>query len=184
MQTENALEVAGTLTLSELVRFQYFHAFRRSWWMVAFLCLVAGVLLLLAGFLAWFAPGEGFTPSGWMVPLALVLFWGIVITAPYRGAKRLMRTSATLSGPTTYAFQPDGIRHGGQSFSSEVAYAAIWLVRETKTLYLLYLSVHSALVLPKRYFKDAAQQSGWRSMIEEKISPKTIEPPGFLARRL
>lgn len=92
MQTENALEVAGTLTLSELVRFQYFHAFRRSWWMVAFLCLVAGVLFLLAGFLAWFAPGEGFTPSSWMVPLALVLFWGIVITAPYRGAKRLMRT--------------------------------------------------------------------------------------------
>jgi hypothetical protein len=182
MQGQDVLEIGGQLTLGEMLRFQYFHCFRRTWWIVAFSTLVAVLFLLLMGAVALLTLNS-LTPSSWIAPLLLLLFWAVVVTAPYRGAKRLIRTSAALSGPVTYAFRPDSIHQRGNSFSSEVDYPAIWMVRQTRTQYLIYLNSHSALVLPKRYFKDEAQQSAWRTLIEEKISPKTIEEPGFLARR-
>ena len=42
-----AYELGGTFTLSDVVRFQYFHALRRTWWVVipCLLIMLAGVTL-------------------------------------------------------------------------------------------------------------------------------------------
>jgi hypothetical protein len=69
-------------------------------------------------------------------------------------------------------------------FSSEISYEALWAVRETKSLFLLYLGAGSAILLPKRFFKDAAQQSDWRIFLQQQISPKRIMRSGFLGRWL
>jgi hypothetical protein len=39
-------------------------------------------------------------------------------------------------------------------------------------------------VLPKRFFKDPVQQSDWRILLEQRISPKSITTSGFLGRWL
>jgi YcxB-like protein len=116
--------------------------------------------------------------------LLLLMFWVVIATAPYRGAKRLMKTSGYLSAPVTYTFSSQGVHSAGRHISSDISYEALWAVRETKSLFLLYMSATSALVLPKRFFKDAAQQDDWRILVEQRISPKRIARLGFLGRWL
>jgi hypothetical protein len=116
--------------------------------------------------------------------LLLLIFWVVLATTPYRGAGRLMKTNIPLSGPITYVFSSQGIRRSGLHFSSEISYKALWAVRETKSLFLLYLGAGSAIVLPKRFFKDAVQQNDWRNLVERGISPKGVTKSGFLGRWL
>ncbi len=116
--------------------------------------------------------------------LLLSVFWLCLVTTPYRGAKRLLKTSAHLSSPITYTFSTQSIHSSGIHSSSDISYDALWDVRETKNLFLLYLNATSAIVLPKRFFNDATQEKDWRLLIEERISPKGITRSGFLGRWL
>ena len=89
-----------------------------------------------------------------------------------------------LSAPITYTFSTQGIHSTGVHFSSDISYEALWAVRETKSLFLLYLNAASAIVLPKRVFRDDVQQDAWRLLVEQRISPKRIAKSGLLGRRL
>ena len=123
-------------------------------------------------------------PSAEIVEELFEPFWICVVTAPYRGAKRQMKTSIPLSGQIVHVFSSQGIHRSGAHFSSDTSYEALWAVRETKSLFALYFSASSAFVLPKRFFRDAAQQNDWRILVEEHISPKVITRSGFLGRWL
>ncbi len=116
--------------------------------------------------------------------LLMLVFWTFIVTTPYWGAKRQMKTTIGLAAPITWIFSSQGIHRTGLHFSSEITYEGLWAVRETKSLFLLYLGASSALVLPKRFFKDTAQQKDWRILIEQRISPKRIARSGFLGRWL
>jgi hypothetical protein len=116
--------------------------------------------------------------------LLLLVFWLCIVASPYRVAKRLMMTSTQFSSPITYTFSSQGIHSTGIHSSSDISYAALWSVRETKSLFLLYLNANSALVIPKRFFKNAIQQDDWRVLVEQRIAPKSIVKSGFLERWL
>jgi hypothetical protein len=178
------VELSGTLAFRDLLRFQYFHSYRRTWWIIALMLLgtLVGVLLTVVAVL----PNSDFElarRSGtWF--LLLLIFWVVIVTTPYRGAKRLMKTNASVSAPITWIFSSRGMHRTGLRFSSEISYEALWAVRETKSLYLLNLSAASALLLPKRFFRDAVQQNDWRIFVEQRISPKRITRLGLLGRWL
>ena len=140
--------------------------------------------VLLAVVVALLTPEVELARRGGTAFLLLLVFWTCMLTTPYWGAKRLMKTTVTLSAPITYVFSSRGIHCTGMHFSSEVSYEALWTVRETKTLFVLFWGASSALVLPKRLFKDAVQQNDWRILLEQRISPKGIAKPGFLGRWL
>jgi hypothetical protein len=80
-----------------------------------------------------------------------------------------------------YEFSAEGIRQSGRLFSGEVSYEALWAVRETKSLFILYFSSATAHLLPKRFFQDGNQEQAWRAFLEERISPKRIGKSGFLS---
>jgi YcxB-like protein len=146
--------------------------------------LVSVVGLLFAVAVAVLTPERDLARRGGTWFLLLVIFWIWVVTAPYRSAKRQMKTSSSLSGQTLYVFSSQGIHRSGTHFSSDISYEVLWAVRETKSLFALYFSASSASVLPKRFFKDAAQENDWRILVEEHISPKAITKSGFLGRWL
>ncbi len=146
--------------------------------------LVCLVGVLLAVVVAVVTPERDLARRGGTWFLLLLIFWICVITAPYRGAKRQMKTSIPLSGQILYVFSSQGIHLSGTQFSSDTSYEVLWAVRETKSLFALYFSASSAFVLPKRFFKDSAQEKDWRIFVEEHISPKAITRSGFLGRWL
>jgi hypothetical protein len=146
--------------------------------------LVSLVGFLLAVAVAVLTPDLGLARRGGMWFLLLLIFWILVITAPYRVAKRQMKTSVLISAPIQSIFSTQRINHSGTHFSNEVSYEALWAVHETRSLFLLYSNATSAFVLPKRFFKDAAQQNDWRVLVERRITPKVITKSGFLGRCL
>ncbi len=119
------------------------------------------------------------------IPLLLLFaFWAFLAWVPYRGARRQLQTNISLTQPITSAFSSEGIHRAGSQFSSDLSYKALWEVRETKSLFLLYPGAGSAILLPKRFFNDTAQENDWRVLIETQIAPKRIAKPGLLGRRL
>jgi hypothetical protein len=144
--------------------------------------LVSFAGVMLAVVVAVLTPEHDFGSGTWFV--LLLIFWIVLATTPYIRAKRQMKTSIPLSGQIRYVFSSQGIHTSGTHFSSDISYEVLWAVRETKSLFALYSSAISALVLPKRFFRDAAQQNDWRILVEEHISPKVITRSGFLGRWL
>ncbi len=143
--------------------------------------LIGGVLALVAAMLT---PNLELARRGGTAFFLLLMYWLLFATTPYRGAKRQMKTNISLSGPILYVFSSRTVRSSGAHFSDEISYQAVWSVRESRSLFMLHPSASSALVLPKRFFKDAAQENDWRSLVEEHISPKVITKSGFLGRWL
>jgi hypothetical protein len=182
VQTDS-VELDGTLAFDDLLRTYCLQCFQRTWWIILPVMLVSLVPVLVT-------PVVVLLTSDWEVArkatpfFLLLIIWALLATTPYRGAKRLLKTNVNLCAPIKYTFSSRGINSIGTYFSSELSYEALWTVRETKSLFLLYTSAGTGIVLPKRYFKDEAQQNDWRALVEQGISPKHITNSGFLGRWL
>jgi hypothetical protein len=184
VRNDSLVELSGTLGFSDLLKFQYSQCYRRTWWIVLLMTLVSLVGVLLAAVVALLTSDLELARHNGTPFLLLLIFWIFILATPFWAAKRLMKTSIPLSAPITSIFSSRGIHQTGMHFSSDISYETLWAVRETKSLFLLYLSAGSALVLPKRFFKDAVQQNDWRILMEQRISPKRITKSGFLSRWL
>ena len=184
VQDDTFVELSGALTFRDLLKFQYAQCYSRTWWIVALMLLVSFLFVLLALVVLVMTSNFDLVRRNGTPFLLLFLFWIWMAITPYRGAKRQMKTSIPLSSPIRHVFSLEGVEQSGASFSSQISSTDLWAVRETKSLYLLNLSASSALVLPKRFFQDAAQQNEWRAFMERRISPKRIAKTGFLARWL
>ena len=184
VENDSLVELSGTFAFRDLLRFQYSQCYQRTWWIILLMMFISLVGVVLALVVAMLTSDLELARDNGTPFLLLLAFWTCIATTPYRGAKRLMKTSAYFSAPITYIFTLRGIHSTGIHISSDISYEALWAVRETKSLFLLYLSAGSALVLPKRFFKDAVQQNDWRLLIEQRIFPKGIAKPGLLGRWL
>jgi hypothetical protein len=184
VQNDNVVELSGTLTLRDLLKYQYSQCYRRTWWIVVLATLVSVAGVLLALIVLVLTSNYQLVIRNGTPFLLLLLFWTCIVTSPYRSAQRQMKTAKRLSAPIMYRFSSQGIHSEGLHFTSELSYDALWAVRETKSLFLLYPGAGSALVVPKRFFKDAPQQNHWRTVLEQGIVPKRITKGGFLGRWL
>jgi YcxB-like protein len=178
------VELNGTLLFSDVLKFQYSQCYRYTWWLVLLFMLVTFVGVLLALVVAVLTPELELARRAGTWFLVLLIFWIFIATAPYRSAKRQMKTSIPLSGQILYVFSSQGIHSSGAHFSSDISYEVLWAVRETKSMFALYASASYAFVVPKRFFNDATQENDWRILVEEHISPKVITKSGFLGRWL
>jgi hypothetical protein len=184
MQDDSLVELSGTLAFRDLLKFQYSQCYRHTWWIVLLMTLISLAGVLLAAVVALLTSDLELVRRNGTPFLLMLMFWTFVIASPYLAAKRLMKTTIPLSASITCIFSSRGIHRSGLHFSSEISYEALWAVRETKSLFLLYSGAGSAFVLPKRFFKDASQQNDWRILVEQRISPKRIMRSGFLGRWL
>ncbi|MGP0070358.1 MAG: YcxB family protein [Bryobacteraceae bacterium] len=184
VQNDSLIEVSGKLVYRDLLKFQYAQCYRRTWWIVVLMMLVSLAGVLLAAVLALLTSDLEFARRNGTPFLLLLLFWAVIVTTPYWAARRQMKTNIFAFAPIKCIFSSRGIHRTGTHFSSEISYEALWAVRETKRLFLLYLSAAAAIVVPKRFFKDAVQQHDWRILVEQRISPKCITKSSFLGRWL
>lgn len=178
------IELGGTLEFRDLLKFQYSQCYRRTWWLVLLMIAISFFGVLLVGILAVLNSDLEFARTTGTPFLLLFAFWIALAAAPYRGARRQLKTNISLANPITTTFSSEGIHRTGSHFSGDLSYQALWEVCETRSLFLLYTGAGSALLLPKRFFRDAAQENDWRVFVERQIAPKRISKAGFLGRRL
>lgn len=183
-QSDITFELRGTLTLGDLLRFQYFNLFRRFWWMFVAVTLVVLTVVLLAAVLVILTHDVEEAGANVTKPVFVFLVWcGIVAVCPYFSARKQMRTQPSIREPISYQFSSQGIHLTAKYSSSEISYKGLWLVRETKSQFCLDLSAGTALLVPKRFFKDVTEQTEWRALLEQGISPKKIVGPDLIGSR-
>lgn len=164
------LQLRGTLTLGDLIRFQYFHVLRRTW-PGLILVLLVGVALLA---LVLEAPNPGLVKA---IPLGTLFFIWIVLLAitPYWNARRQFSRQRYLRDPISLVFSKDEVQSNGPSVSSAWKWSVIRTIYETKSQFLLYYAPNQALLLPKRFFANDAELDDWRSIVRSAMSPKNIQ---------
>jgi hypothetical protein len=172
------VEVTGTYCLDDLRRFHYFTFWRRGWWLYI---LVAIPLVILAAR----APGaDSSTRFANALPFVALLFIYTIFyaVAPDLGAWNQLRKQAHLRDPVSYAFTPETIMIRGTGSSSTIAWSILFKVRETKSLFILYMGPNSGEVVPKRFFQSPDEMERWRALVGASMGAKPIEEPGFVGR--
>lgn len=172
MQTQ-AIDVCGTATVVDIVKFAYFGTFRRLWPVI-----LLGLPILPIN-VAFFVAGD--VSAGLNTgPLSLlVLFW---IVLPYLSAKRQATTRPFLCEPMKYSFDAEGVRVTAQNFSTSMTWAIVKRVQETKSAILLYEGSNIGRIIPKHFFQTDANLAACRDFIAACISPKHIARPGIVGR--
>lgn len=182
MPTDNTVEARGTFTIGDLVRYQYFHCFRRTWWLVLGPIVVLLVGVIMAGIVAFVLHDYELARQNGTPFLLVLIFLGAVVILPYTSAKKIQKTQTGIRGPLAYSFSLQGVQCVTSVSSSQSDWSALWRVCETKSLYALYFGAGSAWLVPKRFFQGATEQNEWRQLVEQQIAPKRIIKPGVVAR--
>jgi hypothetical protein len=146
VQTQT-IDVSGTVTVGDIVRFAYFSTFHRFWPVILF-----GVLVLAIN-LAFFAAGDSDAGLNTGPFSLLVLFW---IAIPHVSGRWQAKTRPFLCEPMKYSFDATGVRIAGQSFSTLMAWSIVKRVQETKSAILLYEASNIGRIVPKHFFQNEA----------------------------
>jgi hypothetical protein len=152
-------ELRGTLMLSDLVRFQYFHSLRRTWWFVITVALVVFVASILATVLALVFDDSRIATYGSPILLLFLMWVGAVVVLPQSAARKQLKTGASLREEIIYTFSAQGIHYSSAFSSGETSWKAFWGICETKSLFCLYFTATSALVLPKRFLRTRLKRA-------------------------
>jgi hypothetical protein len=162
MDSDDLFQLAGTLTLTDIVRFQYFDAIRRDWpvrtitVLVLWIALLGGIAVLLGSGAITGRASLGFF-------FAATLSWAPVMLAnPYLMARRQYHRQLNLREPIQFRFTDSGIQLRGLSFSGEITWVLVHRVDEAKTAFLIYQGSRSAWILPKRFFRADAEIKSWK----------------------
>ena len=149
---------AGTLTLSDLIRFKYCHADRLTVFSVLlFLFACLGIIGVSLG------PSGSFANPG--VYFLMLLFSALFgLGSPYLAARKQYRSLPSLQAPMKFSFTNEGVRVEGPNFSGEIAWALVPRVQERKTAFLalVYQATQVAWILPKRFFRTRGACNGGR----------------------
>jgi hypothetical protein len=187
VEGESAIDLRGGLSFEDIMRFQYFHALRRIWWLVALLAILLFIVapVLLALFVNTYPPVVSW---GWVLanaaPVAYVLLavMFFVLLAPYLGARKQFAAQNRHPQLLKVSFTSEGISSEGVGFSSKVAWDLVGTVLETRSFFLLYYSPGAAMVVSKRCFENPEKLERWRHLLGECVAPGRIETPGFAGR--
>jgi YcxB-like protein len=182
VQTQSVVEVSGTLAVGDLRRFLYSRNVRPAFMMVV---IVTSIVICLFQYNAIAnnsnlpdALQKGFAPFA----VVLLIWIGLIAVWPLWSAKKEFASQVYLRERLTICFTPDGISSEGTGVSSKGGWVKVKRVRETKSLFLLYYSATTALVLPKRFFQSPDEMERWRQLIASCVDPKLIEKPSFVGR--
>jgi hypothetical protein len=172
------IELHGTLTVSDLRRFQYFHRFRRLWPIVLLVLLLSiSLLVIMTAF-----PNPNLIANVQPLLILFALWLALLFAAPDIQARLIFSRQPYFRYPMTQTFTSTGYETKGTGFSSEVSWGILRNVRETKSLFLLYHTPQMALVVPKRFFVSDEQMETWEEAVTVGIAPKKLSKAGWVGR--
>lgn len=170
------IKMAGTLSVTDLTRFQYFHSLRLTWPVAV---LVAAVVLFLAPSMISRSAGISQSVKNVIpisVPFVMYAFLPMIF------ARRQYATQPGLRQPLTYTFGEKGYASQGPSASSKWTWDLVQAIRETKTLFVFNHGMEVAMILPKRFFSSSEQMESWRNLVSSHVPAKKIKGIGLLGK--
>jgi len=162
------MQIKGTLQADELVAAQWVHMRPRALFAYLGLAIVIGCLWALwSFFLGPPSPQAGW--AGWLLLAAVVyILLMFFVYLPYR-ARRTYRQRKGIQRQLALSISDRGIYAENENGSATTPWGDFIKWKEGKSLFLLYLSDSSFLVVPKRFFSPETDTELFRKVLKDKV---------------
>ncbi len=179
------VELEGCLTFHEAVHAYYLHSpwcnFWSNWNTIVNFALI---LLLALGVPKLFLPAARVESFGPASVGALVIVLGLLtVLLPCLFAGQRFKDPA-LSGKTHYTFDAIGYEVAQPGWRYRVDWTSVREIRESKSMFFLYLLPTQSTIIPKRIFPDGQTLAAWRSLIATNASSVSINRNSMVGRYL
>jgi len=173
MATPATICASGQLQAADLYRFSLTTLYRRFWWFLGIMAVVAVFFIssLFRGNIKWeWTWGNVWGP---LFPFVLVPY--AFFLAPYLAARKQVRTNPNLNGPMKYVFSDEGIEFTGPNVQAHFDWNAIVEVRETSAQFLFYPQQSVAYVIPKRFLAGPADRAALRALVRSHTTKSKLQ---------
>jgi hypothetical protein len=179
VEKRSDIEASGTFCINDLARSNFLGVLgqsRRFPWVVA----VASILFVA---LTAFETFSGIA-HGYAAPIALFVLIFVYVNSvkTFRGLRKDFDCRRYFRDPVKYVFTDETITTLGTGIRSAVVWASLVRVRETASLFKLYVGPRGFVIVPKRFFQSSEEIDKWRQLIASRVDPKLIAKPSFLGR--
>ncbi|RXJ02453.1 YcxB family protein [Anaerobacillus alkaliphilus] len=165
-----SITLEGQLTYEEFKQYSRYHSRKvlTRYFIIVFLVSIIGVYIMAYDELGWFL-----TIS---LPLSITYMGFITLKIVLNFFNKMhYDRNPTLKQRMKYMINAKSIRLTGNSLQSKYVWEDILSTTEYKDMFLLYVTKTSALILPKRYFKNKEDIVRFKGLLEEKINPKKLK---------
>jgi hypothetical protein len=127
-------------------------------------------------------PGNAVLRNAVQLALFLLIFIYLIAVMTYRDSRKELGGRLYYRDPVTYVFTGETVSITGTGLSSSITWKNIARIRETRSLFLLYVGPKGAVIVPKRFFQSPDEMERWRQLVAAWVKPKLIEKPSFVGR--
>ncbi len=180
---EEAIELNGTVSKDEFLRFYRFQYLRDSGWLV----LPVGLVLVWILVSEWYRVLEGqldLRASQFLLTLVVLYAIYSIWVSPKRAVDEMFATSKAAGKPCWMRFDAEGFQSRCEGYESHIPWGLVHRVVETKSMFAIYISAASSILILKHNFESDQEVEDWKQSVNGWIAPKQIEAPGMLARRV
>ena len=155
------------ITRQDYLDFNIFHYIRKRLPRSIITCLVA-----LAVIQFYLYKDKTHVDVGLIVVTSIlyVVFYFFFIYRSLRKTRNTPKEDGAMLGKKELEFTDDQIICTGRDSSSQYKWSAVKSLEESKKAFYLYLDTNMGIVIPKRSFKDTAEQQSYRQFIQERLN--------------
>ncbi len=180
------VELEGRLTWGETLRYTFLHrcGYWSNWATLAILGFIAFLALRYLNLIPPLGGADRFLPGNGTSPLVFVVAFGFCgFILPYLIAREQYK-GPDLSDPTHYTFDANGYEVVQPVWRYRVDWTSVREIRESKSMFLLYLNPTQRNIIPKRFFPDGQALAAWRSLIAARAPSVPIRRNSIAGRFL
>ena len=107
------------------------------------------------------------------IVVSLLLYIGIYCLFLYYSLNRSRKIpddNGSLLGKKEFELSADHISYIDRDSAGQYKWTAIKSLEESKSAFYLYIDANMAIVMPKRYFKDKAEEKEFSTYIQDKLT--------------
>ncbi len=151
IENDQPLVFSGKLSIDDFEKYNMFHA------RIAFVAMFLLVFLLTYLFLSDFFSKGLSLPTVWDIIIAV--FFGLVgvmvlLLKVYRMARKSYRSESLMKLSQTYTVSESGVMLETDQSNVKYQWSDIRSIHELNDMFLLYVALRKAMVIPKRYFHN------------------------------
>lgn len=167
-KSNKGISISGTLTYAEYKKSNWYHIRKIVFggFVIVFLCLIMTFFDLISDSLI-FVTILSFITSG-MISLLLVLFLFIRVRNEFK-------SDNINNSKVSYEMDNKGINKKVRRSNSYIDWSDIFVAKEDKDMFRLYISKNKAIVLPKRFFNSKEEINFFKTLIERNLNTNKIK---------
>jgi YcxB-like protein len=165
------LELDVQLEFADYVRYRYYDALRRLWWLIPLFLLGSGISAVVVLVSAFYQDSIMLRD---VVPFAsLVMLGGVFLfSGPYLTSKREFELNAGLRQVIRYRLFETHLATISIRRQGKLPWTKVREARETGSAFLLYVSGSGAFIMPKHEFPSEAEMMSLRELLMVILGPQ------------